>query len=214
VTTAESRDGYRVGLAGWVLPGVVVLLAVAVLVGPGLIGGLAGSDSASPTPSGPDELPDSHEFDTDEGLLSFQYEDGAIIVRRTAAGQTVELGRSVPLLSIPSGGQTLAPAGNALFVLVCGPSNGPDSRRYVFGRVDPVPPVTYDGPEAVGLAAADGLYLFALLPGDVDPDAVFGVEAGRVGLGDPTSLVRAPATMFERAVENGRREPSGCYVYG
>lgn len=96
-----------------------------------------------------------------------------------------------------------------MFVLVCGPADGPESRRYVFGRLDAGPDITYAGPDAVGHGAADGLFLFALLPGAVGADAMIEIDAGRTG-----GSVGVRGRSFSSAVAAGERQHSGCYVAG
>jgi hypothetical protein len=186
---------------GAALVGAAILLIVAVLP----------HAAPSPSPSAAVATPTptaDHEVTTDEGVVSFRFEDGAIVIRLAESGTTRELGRAtLPFLASAPPGGTVSPTGSAGFVMVCGPVDGPDSRRYVFGRLDPGSDISYTGPDAVGHGASDGLFLYALRPGSIDPAAQIEVRRGDLG-----GSVGFSAGNFARAIAEGERQPSGCYV--
>jgi hypothetical protein len=199
----DEVDGSR--LRGWLVPGALLLVAaVALLV---TIAPHSGP-SPSPRPSSstsPAQSPDAHLVVTDEGVVSFQFEVGAIVVRLTKAGVTTELGRAALQTEAPSPGASAAPVGTELFAMVCGPADSAESRRYVFGHTDSGSGVQYSGPQAVGQGASDGLFLFALLPGPMEGQPAIQVRAGKTGPrgGFPVSVspVRsATASSSPRAV--------------
>jgi hypothetical protein len=201
----REAEGWESHLTGWLLPGALLALAAALLVGTLAVqGGPAASPSAKPSATPGDE----HEVATDEGIVSFRYDGASIVIRLTTDGTSVELGR-VDLLfmaSAPPGG-TPTPSGTSLFAMVCDPAAGSEATRYVFGRFDDALDLEYTGPDAVGRGTSDGLFLFALLSGPVDPEDRIELE-GRDGSGG------FPASIFERARDIGRLQPSGCYVAG
>jgi hypothetical protein len=202
---AREFGGGESHLTGWLLPGALLALAAVLLVVTlALQGGPAASPSAEPSPTPGDE----HEIATDNGIVSFRYDGASIVIRLATDSTTIELGR-VDLLfmaSAPPGG-TPMPAGTSLFAMVCNPAAGPGASRYVFGRFDDALDLEYTGPDAVGRGASDGLFLFALLPGPIDHEDRIELE-GRDGSGG------FPASIFERAPDIGRLQPSGCYVAG
>lgn len=120
--TEESR--WR----GWLVPGALLLVAGIALVvtivprpGPG----------PSPFPTtGPTPAPslDEHVVLTDQGAVSFHFEDGAIVIRLTEGGATTELGRASVATEVPSPGASPVPAGTALFAMLCGPAEAPDAQ--------------------------------------------------------------------------------------
>lgn len=149
---------------------------------------------------------DEHVVATEEGDLSFRFEDGAIVVRRTHDGETVVLGRGiVPTEPGASSGDEV-PAGTAAFVMVCPSPTEGDSHRYVFGTSEAGGALQYGGPPSLGHAAPDGTFLFAIAALTFDPEARIelrsndGVVAGFLG------------RAFERAVTEGEPQPSGCWV--
>ena len=93
--------------------------------------------------------------------------------------------------------------------MVCGPADGPDSHRYVFGFLDEGRAIQYTGPSAVGQGTADGAFLFALSPGSLGTQGSITVgpvkDAGGAGVG-------FPGNAFALAITDGVRQPSGCYI--
>jgi hypothetical protein len=177
---------------------------------------------SSPTPSASGSTPstvantqapgasptDSHLVVTDQGEISFSLSGPALVVRRAQSGSIEELGRqALPTAFIPSPGATLEPSVSAIFVLVCGPAEGPDSRRFVFGHLGGTQ-IVYEGPTAVGHGARDGLFLFALAPGTIDTSTTIRVQAS------DGSFVQAGGDAFASAVAQGTLQPSGCRVLG
>jgi hypothetical protein len=180
---------------GWLVIGPSLVIAAALLIIT-----LAPHDAPSPTPPGGSSTPtaaDQHEVATDEGVVSFRFEDGAIVIRLARNGSTSELGRT-PLASL---------SGTALFAMVCGPADGPTSRRYFFGHVDSAHEAEYAGPEAVGHVASDGLFLFALLPAPAGSEVPVEIQSGQNGPGGGFGPL-----IFARAIGEGQRQPSGCFV--
>lgn len=197
---------------GWVVPGAALLVAAVLLVltaWPKSSEQPAGAANPSQGPSASPE--DDHAVATDDGMVTFRFEDGAIVVRLESNGAVSELGRGPvlvePAASTGSGASaTVVPTGAAVFAMVCGEVQTPNWRRYVFGRVQGGDGARYSGPTAVGRVGSDGLFLFALSR-DAKPahiDVVAGDES-RVGL---------PADVFERAAADGDRQASGCAIFG
>ena len=201
----NGRDPQGSGWSGWIIPGAVLLLA-AILLAFTLVP--RGDPTPSPSSLVPSASPgDEHEVVTDEGVVSFRFEDGALVVRLKTDAGTTELGRSkLPFIGSAPPSGTPAPTGTAMFLMVCGPAGTPQARRYVFGHLDSGGDADYAGPEAVGHGASDGLFLFALVPdapsGPVTVTAADGSSAGFGGDG------------FDRAASDGQKQPSGCYVEG
>ena len=188
--------------SGWLVPGAALLVAMALLIFT-----VMPRDAPTPSPSAPRPSPtpaDEHEVVTDQGVVSFRFEGNEIVVRLATGGSTTELGRAtLPFISSAPPSGTPAPAGTALFVMVCGPADGPGARRYVFGHLDAGLDARYAGPEAVGHGASDGLFLFALLPGATAGPGT--VKAGRGEAG-------FPADVFPSVATDGQKQPSGCFV--
>jgi hypothetical protein len=181
---------------GWLVAGAIALVAGVALIVSQQLGSTTG---AGPSPSPSPQL-SAHEVATDQGIVSFALENGAIVVRLEAGGTTTELGRT-----------STATGGSSGFAMVCGPADGPTSHRYVFGHLDGDATIEYTGPPAVGQGAPDGIFLFALRPGTVGTAQMIQVEAGS-GPGNP--MVRFPGTVFADAIATGQRQASGCYVEG
>jgi hypothetical protein len=100
----------------------------------------------------------------------------------------------------------VAATGTAMFVMVCGPADGPGSRRYFFGHVDVTRATEYSGPQALGRIAFDGLFLFALLPPSNGAQGPVQLLVGDEVIGS------FRADIFARGVSDGERQPSGCFV--
>lgn len=200
----SELDGSR--WRGWLVPGVALLLAAGLLI---VVTWPRSGPTPSTAPSPATTQPsDDHAVATDQGIVSFRFEGDAIVVRLTGAERTTELGRAtVTAVATAAPGGTASPMGTAVFAMLCGPADGPDSRRYVFGHTDAGSSVAYSGPQAVGQGAADGLFLFALLPGPVDSTATIEVRAGPRGPGGGFQ-----ASVFSQAASEGQGQPSGCYV--
>jgi hypothetical protein len=198
---SERRSGGR-DWGGWLIPAAALLVAAGLLVFT-----LMPRNEPAPRPSPvPSASPgDEHEVVTDEGVVSFQLENDAIVVRLKAETGTTELGRAhLPFMATAPPGGTRAPTGTAMFVMACGPVGTPDARRYVFGHLDTGGTAKYTGPEAVGHGASDGLFLFALVPGAASgPVSVMAGTRSRAGFG---------ATAFDDAPNDGTKQPSGCFV--
>jgi hypothetical protein len=193
------------GLSGWLLPGFLLAVAAVLLVGTLVI---QGSLLAGPSPTPTATQRDEHEIITDEGVVSIRYDGETIVVRLMRQSTTIELGRTEGtfFLSAPPGG-TPVPTGTSVFVMLCRAADEPSTRRYVFGRFDDTLDLEYTGPDAIGTWASDGLYLFALVPGAIEPGDRIEIyaEGGSVGV---------PASSFDEAPDIGRPQASGCYVAG
>lgn len=182
---------------GWILSGAVVAIVAAVLLVTQLPrgGSAGGGPSASPGPS-----LGEHEVATDQGIVSFDIENGVFVIRLTASGVTTELGRtSTPV------------QGSSGFAMVCGPADGPDSHRFVFGFLDAGRAIEYTGPSAVGQGTADGAFLFALLPGPVGTQQFLTVAPPKFAGGGSVGF---PGNAFATAIASGVRQSSGCYITG
>lgn len=192
---------------GWLLPGAALLLVGGLLVLTLVPRTESPSPSLVPSASVPSaSAGDEHEVVTDSGVVSFRIEDDAIVVRlRTDAG-TTELGRAdLPFSSSAPPNETRSPSGTSAFLLVCG-AVGPEARRYFFGHLDVAGTVNYSGPDAVGHAASDGLFLYALVPGAAaGPAEIKANQRPIVGFG---------RGAFDDASVDGAKQPSGCFVLG
>jgi hypothetical protein len=187
---------------GFVLTiGAIAVVGILLLVVPGM---LAPTPETTPRPS---PTPDPHVVVTDAGTIVFGFEDGSIVVRRTTDAVTTELGR-IPVAPewrpVTSGGPL---NGAAVYAMVCPAASDPAGDRFLLGYIGFGSGMTYRGPGALGQGAPDGLYLFALPRGDLDPAALLEVSSsgGGVGVG---------ANYFELALTEGEEQPSGCRVYG
>ena len=178
----------------WIVAGIVVLMAAAVL----FVSQQRGSTAAEPSPSPTLALTD-HQVATDQGIVSFAIEGGEFVVRLTNASGTTELGRD----AITTGGVSAG-------VMVCGPADGPTSHRYFFGYTNGDRAIQYSGPPAIGQGASDGAFLFAILPGTIGTQLEPKVDAGKEpGMG-ATSF---NGDIFVQAIASGQRQASGCYVF-
>jgi hypothetical protein len=86
-------------------------------------------------------------------------------------------------------------------------ASDPGGDRFLLGHIEFGSGMTYHGPGVLGQGAPDGIFLFALPRGDLDPAAQFEVNSsgGGVGVG---------ANYFELALTEGEEQPSGCRVFG
>jgi hypothetical protein len=185
--------------------GAIAIVGVLLLVVPGMLVPKAPVSTPTPRPSPTPE--DPHVVVTEAGTIVFGFETGEIVIRRTVDGVETELARvPVPEAQHPvASGDPLHGAG--AYAMVCAADGASGPERFLFGYVEPGTGITYRGPTALGQGAPDGLFLFALPPGDIDPEARFevGSDAASLGLG---------ARSFERALTEGDEQPSGCRVRG
>jgi hypothetical protein len=158
----------------------------------------------SPAPS-PSRIGDQHEVTTDQGTFRFGLEGGAIVIERVDPSP-LELGRTdLPGFAQPEPSAS-ALAGNGTWALACPGTEGADPIRIVFGYMDDVSGTRYDGPPAAGSFAEDGLWMFVLDPGPIDPSALISVTSRGGGGG-----VRGD--NFDRIVADAENpQPSGCFV--
>lgn len=189
----------------WLVAAAIVLVAGAALV----ISQQPNTAGAGPSPS-PSPALSAHQVATDQGIVSFAIEDGAIVVRLEAGGTTTELGRTSTSANATSG-----------FAMVCGPADGPDSHRYVFGNLGIGDPIIYQGPPADGQGAPDGTFLFALRPGTIGTTGTIQSQPGHPALmvevelvsgSRVRSLVGFPGGAWADAISTGQRQTSGCFV--
>jgi hypothetical protein len=187
---------------GFVLTiGAIAVVGILLLVVPGM---LAPQPETTPRPS---PTPDPHVVVTDAGTIVFGFDDGSIVIRRTADAVTVELGR-IPVPSEQQPAKSGDPlSGAALYAMVCPTAGDPGGDRFLVGIMPVGKGITYKGPAALGQVAPDSIFLFALPPGDLDPAAQFEVSSsgGSVGVG---------TRVFELALIQGAAQPSGCRVFG
>jgi hypothetical protein len=193
-----SRPGWSDPVDGgqarwtWIVSGAFVGLVVVAAL---LVSQLPHGASVAAIPGrSPMESPGALEVITDQGVVDFGVENGSFAISLTTGGVTTELGRAGSTSEV-----------GADFAMVCGPSIGPQSRRYFFGRIDPGSQAQYVGPDAVGSVASNGLFLFALEPG-----ALGSQEVGLLVQGNPILELRAAA--FLDAAASGERQASGCYI--
>jgi hypothetical protein len=180
---------------GWILSGAAVAIVVAVLLVTQLPhGGPAGT---GPSASSPPSLGE-HQVATDQGIVSFDIENDVFVIRLTAAGVTTELGRTSTVVQGASG-----------FAMVCGPADGPDSHRYVFGFLEEGRAIQYTGPSAVGQGTADGAFLFAIQPGSIGTQELIKVGPPKDAGGGSVGF---PGNAFATAISSGVRQASGCYI--
>jgi hypothetical protein len=185
----------RPNRVGWIVPGAVAAIVAAVLLVTQLPhGSSAGaSPSASPVPS-----LNEHQVATDRGIVSFDIASGVFVIRLTAAGATTELGRTSTVVQGSSG-----------FAMVCGPADGPNSHRYVFGFLEEGRAIQYTGPSAVGQGTADGAFLFAVRPGSLGTQEFITVGPPNDAAGGSVGF---PGNAFATAIASGVRQASGCYI--
>jgi hypothetical protein len=193
-SSGDRPWGYFLILGG------LALVAIGLLVIPGIL---------SPTPGSqprPTRTPDPHLVVTEGGTIEFGLERNAIVIRRTTAGVTTELGRTVlpdEMMPFASGDPLNGSAG---FAMVCPSTTGSGSDRFVFGHIDGTG-ITYRGPKADGQGAPDGLFLFALRPGEVGDSVLATVESSSGSVG-------VSGRSFGLATSEGKLQPSGCHVEG
>jgi len=190
---------------GYVLMlGAVVVVAAGLLVLPGL---LSPHPSAAPATS-PPAIGDEHEVTTAQGTFRFGYDGNAISIERVEPSP-IELGRAVlPDFAQPSF-SGVPVAGGGLWALACPGQGAAELIRILFGfeNAHPQGP-RYDGPPAVGSIADDGLWMFVIDPGPIDPDAriSFMTSSGGGGILGST---------FDRLLADQENpQPSGCFVSG
>ena len=187
----------RANRFGWIVTGAIVAIVAAGLLATQLPHG--GSAGASPSASPASSL-GQHQVATEQGIVGFDIEGDVFVIRLTAADGTTELGRTTTFTS-----------GAAGFAMVCGPADGPDSHRYVFGFLDEGRAIQYTGPSAVGQGTVDGAFLFALLPGSLGTQGSITVGPAKGAQG---ASVGFPGNVFAQAIASGVRQPSGCYIVG
>jgi hypothetical protein len=181
------------------LVGAIVVAALALLVAPSLL-------VPGPTPR-PSVAPsfDQHLVEGPDGIFTIAYADGAIIVSGVNAGPMTELGRAaVPVEAQPaaSGDPIL---GSIVATMTCPRPTGGEPIRFLFGSIFPSENAQYTGPRAAGAFAADGLFLWVLAPGHLDPGAQIRIETsgGSVGV---------DASTFDTTLNSGESQASGCRV--
>ena len=187
----------RSNRVGWIVSGAVVAILAAVLLVTQLPHGESAGAGPSPSPS---LSLTAHQVATEQGIVGFDIEGDVFVIRLTAADGTTELGRTTTFTS-----------GAAGFAMVCGPADGPDSHRYVFGFLDEGRAIQYTGPSAVGQGTVDGAFLFALLPGSLGTQGSITVGPAKGAQG---ASVGFPGNAFAQAIASGVRQPSGCYIVG
>ncbi len=207
-TSSGPPWGYIVTL------GALVIVAIVLLVVPGMLAPKP-APTAGPSPTaGPTSAPlDPHVVLTPGGTLVFGLEDGSIVIRRTVGAATTELGRAaLPAAMLPTA--TDAPInGSASYVMVCPSSNGQGQDRFVFGHLDLGQGITYAGPPADGQGAPDGLFLFALRPGDISDSQQIRIQSSSGRVGVPGNEVGIPGAAFGPAASEGVLQPSGCRIW-
>jgi hypothetical protein len=174
-----------------------VVAALALLVGPSLI-----APGPTPRPSAAPSF-DQHTVEGPDGTFTIAYVDGAIVVSSVNGGTTAELGRAlVPVEAQPaSSGDPIL--GSIVATMTCPRTTGGEPLRFLFGSIFPSDNAQYTGPRAAGAFAADGLFLWVLAPGHLDPGAQIRIETsgGSVGV---------DAANFDSTLNSGESQASGC----
>lgn len=194
---ARDRPWGFVGLLG-----VILVAALALLVGPGLLTP-GPSPEPSVAPSG-----DPHVVASSLGTFAIEYDYAAqafVISQIVDATSTTELARQrLPPDQIP------AQSGEPLFgtfewAAACPGLTGGDPVRIVFGSMYPVGNTQYRGPAATWTIAPDGLFLVVLEPGRLDPGAELRMSTSSGSIG-------VQGAAFDYALNSGAGQSSGCFV--
>ncbi|MBI3751194.1 MAG: hypothetical protein HY263_06005 [Chloroflexi bacterium] len=200
VRPLEDRRERPWGFLG--LIGLVLALAVALLVGPGL---LAPGPSAQPSvaPSSDPHVVVTGTLGT--FAIAFDYAGQAFVVSRTVGSSTIELVRQ-PLPAdqpqLPSGAPIF---GVSEWSAACPGLTGGEPIRILFGSMYPPNDPVYRGPAAAWTIAEDGLFVIVLEPGHVDPGA-------EIRLGTASGSIGVDARAFDYALNSGASQSSGCFV--
>jgi hypothetical protein len=203
----HSDDRWR----GWLVPGGALIVAAVIVI----VAVVSAAQSTAPTPStAPSASPsnasggDEHTVVTADETVTVRQVGGAIEVERVAGVAPGVLARIEANLEVPASGQTPVASSTSFYVIACGTDPNTE-RRYIVGHMEGRLPLKYQGPPAVGHGAADGLFLYALDVGPVDPLAPVRIQgndgSGMVGLGGAT---------FDQARTEGTKQPSGCWTMG
>jgi hypothetical protein len=198
---------------GWLVPGVALVIAAAVLIVAVVFapGSTRPAASASPNAGGsPSASPeaDEHTVVTADETLEFQQVGATIEVRRLAGASPGLIATLQAGLDVPPSGQTPAASTTSFFVILCG-TDPNTARRYIVGHIDGKLPLTYLGPAAVGHGTTDGLFLYALNVGPIGFN-----DPIRIKTDDGLGLVGLGGGTFEQATTEGVKQPSGCWSMG
>lgn len=195
----DSRDRPWGFLA---LLGAVLLVAVGLLVGPGLL-----APGPSPEPSVAPSS-DPHVVATSAGTFAivYDYATQAFVINRTVdSAATSQLARQpLPPDQFP------AQSGEPLFgvfewAATCPGITGGDPIRILFGSMYPAGNPQYRGPAADWAIAPDGLFIVVLQPGRLDPGA-------EIRMSTSSGSIGVEASAFDYALNSGASQSSGCFV--
>ena len=194
---ARDRPWGFVGLLG-----VIVVAAVALLVGPGML-----APGPSPQPSVAPSS-DPHVVPSSIGTFAIAYDYAAqafVISRIVDATSTTELARqSLPQDQFPpQSGEPLF--GVYEWAATCPGLTGGEPIRILFGSMYPAGNAQYRGPAAAWTIAPDGLFIVVLEPGHLDPGA-------QIRLGTAAGSIGVDAGAFDYALNSGASQSSGCFV--
>lgn len=200
---------------GWIIPGGALIIAGALLlwtIWPK--GSATPSRAPSPTPAS-SEL-DPHVVVTASGTFAIRYEAGDLVVSRLDPPVS-DLGQvAVPteLQPVPSGDFTkINASGSASYGLVCTADPSGTDVRMMFGYTTN-PPLSFTGPPATATSAPDGMWLYVLDPGTLDPSAVLTVASPTSPAGLPGNSSSEGIGSLLNAATNGVKQSSGCWLVG
>jgi hypothetical protein len=148
---------------------------------------------------------DQHVVTTGQGQFRFGIDGGGIVIERLEPSPSRLGWVGLEPAFLPTGSAPPASFGGS-WALAC-PSDDPSADlRIYFGISDTTDGGRYTGPPASGSFTDDGLWMFVLEPGELDPDAKLVVETRTGGFG-------MPAGNFDLiANDASKRQPSGCYL--
>ena len=140
-----------------------------------------------------------------QGTFTIAYDQGAVVISRIDGTTSSVLGRQ-PVPDVYQPLESGAPLGGSnVWTMTCPTATGGEPLRIIFGSMFPADNGEYVGPPAAGTFASDGLYLYVLAPGHIDPGALIQVETSGGGIG-------VDASTFDLTLNSGASQASGCRV--
>ena len=198
---------------GWIIPGGALIIAGALLLWTIWPKGSA-TPSLAPSSTPAASEPDPHIVVTASGTFAIRYEAGDLVVSRHDPSVS-DLGRiAVPtdLQPVPSGDfTTINASAFGLYGLVCTADSSGTDVRVLFGYTTN-PPLTFTGPPATTTSAPDGVWLYVLDPGPLDPNATLTISSPpAAGSLHGNSSSEGVASLLD-ASTNGTKQSSGCWL--
>jgi hypothetical protein len=198
---------------GWIIPGGALVIAGALLLWTIWPKGSA-TPSLAPSPTPAASEPDPHIVVTASGTFAIRYEAGDLVVSRLDPAVS-DLGRvavAAELQPVPSGDFTkINASGSALYGLVCTADPSGTDARILFGYTTN-PPVTFTGPPATATSAPDGMWLFVLDPGPLDPNATLTITSRPIASNLPGNSSTEVMGSLVDASASGVKQSSGCWL--